>query len=34
VNIRVVHAATGELLRDLILDPDRNYQAEVSLTTR
>lgn len=26
LNIRVVHAATGELLRDLTLDPDRNYQ--------
>jgi hypothetical protein len=26
LHIRVVHAATGELLRDLILDPARNYQ--------
>ena len=26
LNIRVVHAATGELLRDLTHDPDRNYQ--------
>jgi hypothetical protein len=26
LNIRVVHAATGELLRDLILDPAKNYQ--------
>ena len=24
--IRVVHAATGELLRDLVLDPTRDYQ--------
>jgi transposase InsO family protein len=26
LQIRVVNAATGELLRDLILDPDRDYQ--------
>lgn len=26
LNIRVVHAATGELLRQLTLDPARNYQ--------
>jgi transposase InsO family protein len=26
LDIRVVHAATGELLRQLTLDPDRNYQ--------
>jgi hypothetical protein len=26
LQIRVVDAATGELLRDLILDPDRDYQ--------
>jgi hypothetical protein len=26
LHIRVVHAATGELLRDLILDPRRDYQ--------
>jgi transposase InsO family protein len=26
LHIRVVHAATGELLRELILDPTRNYQ--------
>jgi len=26
LDIRVIHAATGELLRDLTLDPDRNYQ--------
>jgi transposase InsO family protein len=26
LHIRVIHAATGELLRDLTLDPDRNYQ--------
>ena len=26
LHIRVVHAITGELLRDLILDPRRDYQ--------
>jgi len=26
LHIRVIHAATGELLRDLILDPRKNYQ--------
>ena len=26
LDIRVVNAATGELLRDLILDPSRDYQ--------
>jgi hypothetical protein len=26
LHIRVVHAATGELLRDLILDPRKDYQ--------
>jgi transposase InsO family protein len=26
LHIRVINAATGELLRDLTLDPDRNYQ--------
>ena len=26
LNIRVINAATGELLRQLTLDPDRNYQ--------
>ena len=26
LQIRVVHAATGELLRELILDPNRDYQ--------
>jgi hypothetical protein len=26
LDVRVVHAATGELLRQLTLDPDRNYQ--------
>jgi len=26
LHIRIVHAATGELLRQLTLDPDRNYQ--------
>jgi len=26
LEIRIVHAATGELLRDLTLDPTRNYQ--------
>jgi len=25
-HIRIISAATGELLRDLDLDPDRNYQ--------
>jgi transposase InsO family protein len=27
LNIRVIHAATGELLRELTLDPTRDYQA-------
>ena len=26
LNIRIVNAATGELLRQLTLDPSRNYQ--------
>ncbi len=26
LHIRVIHAATGELLRELILDPTRDYQ--------
>jgi hypothetical protein len=26
LNIREINAATGELLRDLTLDPTRNYQ--------
>ena len=26
LHIRVINAATGELLRDLTLDPSRNYQ--------
>ena len=26
LHIRIVHAATGELLRQLILDPTRDYQ--------
>ena len=26
LNIRIIHAATGELLRDLTLDPSRSYQ--------
>ena len=26
LDIRIIHAATGELLRDLTLDPTRNYQ--------
>ena len=26
LRIRIIHAATGELLRDLNLDPSRNYQ--------
>ena len=28
LNIRVVHAATGELLRELTLDPTRDYQPQ------
>ena len=26
LHVRIINAATGELLRDLVLDPDRNYQ--------
>ena len=26
LNIRIINAATGELLRELTLDPNRNYQ--------
>jgi hypothetical protein len=26
LHIRVIHAATGELLRDLVLDPRKDYQ--------
>jgi hypothetical protein len=26
LHIRVIHAATGQLLRDLVLDPSRDYQ--------
>jgi hypothetical protein len=26
LDVRVINAATGELLRQLTLDPDRNYQ--------
>ena len=26
LHVRVVHAATGELLRDLIIDPRKDYQ--------
>ncbi len=26
LNVRVIHAETGELLRELTLDPDRDYQ--------
>jgi hypothetical protein len=26
LHIRVIHAATGELLRELTLNPDRDYQ--------
>jgi hypothetical protein len=26
LHVRIVHAATGELLRELILDPTRDYQ--------
>jgi hypothetical protein len=26
LHVRIINAATGELLRDLTLDPDRNYQ--------
>jgi uncharacterized protein YijF (DUF1287 family) len=28
LNVRVVNAATGELLRDLIIDPNKDYQAQ------
>jgi hypothetical protein len=26
LDIRIIHAATGEILRDFTLDPTRNYQ--------
>ena len=26
LNVRIVNAATGELLRDLLIDPRRDYQ--------
>jgi hypothetical protein len=26
LNVRVINAATGELLRELTIDPTRNYQ--------
>lgn len=26
LHVRIVHAATGELLRDVIIDPRRDYQ--------
>ncbi len=26
LNIRIINAATGELLRELVLNPDRDYQ--------
>jgi hypothetical protein len=26
LHVRVINAATGEILRELTLDPDRNYQ--------
>ena len=26
LNVRVVNAVTGELLRELTIDPDRDYQ--------
>ncbi len=26
LDIRIIDAATGELLRELVLDPDRDYQ--------
>ncbi len=26
LHIRIIHAATGEILRDLTLDPTRSYQ--------
>jgi hypothetical protein len=26
LHVRIIHAATGELLRELTLDPTRNYQ--------
>ncbi|MDX6267978.1 MAG: hypothetical protein QOD70_2718, partial [Frankiales bacterium] len=28
LHIRVVHAATGELLRELTLDPSKDYQPQ------
>jgi hypothetical protein len=28
LDVRVIHAATGELLRHLTLDPTRNYQPQ------
>lgn len=26
LHVRIVHAATGELLRELVIDPSRDYQ--------
>ena len=26
LDVRIIHAATGEILRDLTLDPQRRYQ--------
>ena len=26
LDVRIVHAATGELLRELIIDPSKDYQ--------
>ena len=25
-HVRIVHAAAGELIRELVIDPDRDYQ--------
>jgi hypothetical protein len=33
LDIRIVHAATGEILRHLTLDPTRNYQPADPKTT-
>jgi Integrase core domain len=34
LDVRVINAATGELLRDLVLDPTRNYQPQNPPQTR
>ena len=28
LNVRIVNAVTGELLRDLLIDPNRDYQGQ------